>query len=73
MEVTVISNNMKRIKKVIKEVKHLQAIVLFDSYTSSNLVSQFLKSVVASPVKKVTKELVMVTNNEEEVRVIVVD
>ena len=51
IEVTAISNNMKRVKEEIEEVEQLQVITLAESDTSSNLVSQFLNSVVASPVK----------------------
>ena len=52
MEVTAISSNMKRAKEDMQEVDQLQVITLADSDTSSNLVSQLLKSVVDSPVKK---------------------
>ena len=58
LEVIGISENMNTLKKEIASVEHSQLIALGESDTSSNLVSQFLNSVVSSPVKsKLTKEI----------------
>ena len=48
MEVTTISKMMKTVKEEIAEVEQLQVIALGETDTSTNFVSQFLKSVVAS-------------------------
>ena len=66
MEVTTISKMMKTVKEEIAEVEQLQVIALGETDTSTNLVSQFLKSVVASPVKAIsTKEVEVLTPNKE--------
>ena len=66
MEVTTISKMMKTVKEEIAEVEQLQVIALVETDTSTNLVSQFLKSVVASPVKAIsTKEVEVLTPNKE--------
>ena len=73
MEVSVISDNMKMVKKEMEEVEHEQQTALSETETSSNLVSQFLQSVVTSPGKAILKndslevEEVLVVN--ESVRI----
>ena len=67
MEVSVISDNMKMAKKEIEEAEHEQLVALGESDTLSNLVSQFLKSVVTSSgkAKPINECLEMETANKE--------